>query len=253
MDVRFDCTQCGKCCHDLRLPLSVEEALLWAGRGHQVDLLCDALPMLSATPPAGLAERYRFDRSFPAISGTLDIMVNVILVASHRGPCPHLKPDMLCGNYEARPRVCRIYPAEIVPHIALSPDAKACPSEAWNDDQPIFLQNGTVVSDETRRLIEAHREATLVDVPIKAAAASLLGDTKAALGNEGYSVYSPPPQTLVDILGRARMIGNGEVPNREWTIMTNRSDTLAMLSDAGAASQLTTSSDAYIGFFNDVA
>lgn len=251
MEIRFDCTQCGKCCHNLKLPLSVEEALLWAGRGHQVQLLCDALPMLSATPPEDVAGRYRFDRSFRAISGTLDILVNVILVASHQGPCPHLRADMLCGNYEARPRVCRIYPAEVAPHVTLMPEAKACPPEAWSEDQPVFLRNGSVVADETRLLIAEHRAVTLSDVATKAAAASLLGATAAALGNEGYAVHSPAPDVLVEMLSRAREATQADRPTAEWTITTNRAETLAMLSDAGASSQFMPVGSDYIGFFAD--
>ncbi|WP_338000302.1 hypothetical protein [Burkholderia gladioli] len=44
MTVHFSCTMCGRCCHDLRLPLSIDEALAWLARGGEVQLFCDAIP-----------------------------------------------------------------------------------------------------------------------------------------------------------------------------------------------------------------
>jgi Fe-S-cluster containining protein len=128
--MRFECMQCGRCCHDLKLPLSVCEALAWASDGHQVDLLCDAMP---ATPvdPEDVAGRFRDERSFDGTSGDLPVRVHVVLAASHAGPCPYLRSDMRCGNYENRPRVCQIYPAEVAPRVALNAAFKACPPEAW--------------------------------------------------------------------------------------------------------------------------
>ena len=252
MDIRFDCTQCGKCCHDLRLPLSVDEAIVWAGRGHAVQLLCDAQPILSETPPDEMVARYRYERSFPARSGDLAVRVNVILVATHAGPCPHLRPDMLCGNYEERPRVCRIYPAEIVPEVALDPNNKGCPPEAWADEQPVYLRGGAVVQDETRRLIEEHRAVTHDDVPVKAAACALLGISRAALQNEGYAVHAPSPATLVAALQAARLAQTDADPAPAWSIATNRQPTMQMLRDADAEPSLCNAGADYLGFFPDL-
>jgi hypothetical protein len=44
LDIHFDCTQCGRCCHNLKLPLSVDEAKRWAKNGHEVQLLIEATP-----------------------------------------------------------------------------------------------------------------------------------------------------------------------------------------------------------------
>ena len=111
MDLHFDCTQCGRCCHDLRLTLSVDEARAWAGRGHQVDLLAEGWPWPDDgdDPEDGMAQ-WRKATSFPVLVGDVPFRINLRLVARHDGPCPHLLPDMRCGNYEARPRICRIYP-----------------------------------------------------------------------------------------------------------------------------------------------
>ena len=251
MEIKFDCTQCGKCCHDLRLPLSVDEAIVWAGRGHPVQLLCDAQPILSEAVPEEVVARYRHERSFAARSGTLGVRVNVILVATHSGPCPHLRPDMLCGIYEQRPRICRIYPAEIVPQAALAPENKACPPEAWGDQQPPFMRDGVVLADETRRLIEEHRAVTRSDVPIKAIACALLGISRAALQNEGYAVHSPLPAALVAALHAARSAQAGTSPTSTWSIATNRQSTMQMLLDADAEASLCNAGADYLGFFPD--
>lgn len=157
---------------------------------------------------------------------------------------------MLCGNYAERPRVCRIYPAEIAPHVRLAPETKACPPEAWADEQPILIRGGIPVSRETRELIDAHREATLKDVAVKAAACAMLGITTAALGNEGYAVHAVLPEDLVSVLDAARP----SMPHdtlQNWTIVTNRHSTLAMLSDAGANGLIRSAGADYIGFFPD--
>lgn len=251
MDVRFDCTQCGKCCHDLKLPLSVDEAIAWAGQGHTVRLLIDARPD-DGFPPTDVAEAlYRYERSFPGVSASVAIRVNVMLVAFHDGPCPHLTPEMLCGNYEARPRVCRIYPAEAVPGIPLMPERKLCPPEAWAPDQPLFEHAGHVVSDETRRLIDAQRAVMLDDIPTKAWASALMGIDTAAFGNEGLAIHSPEPGQLAAALIAARGRQDEALPPRDWTLLTNRGGTLKLLEDAGARAQITHAGDGFISFFED--
>lgn len=251
MDIRFDCTRCGKCCHDLRLPLSVDEAISWAGRGHQVQFLCDSLLALATGPFENSLHRYRAERSFTARSGALPVRINVILVAAFSGACPHLRADMRCGDYERRPRVCRIYPAEIVPDIAIEPRGKACPPEAWGDEQPLLMRGGALVSDETRRLIEEHRAVMLTDIPAKAMACDLLGVRRAALAGEGYTVHSPSPEATVATLLAAKaatLAANAEQP---WSIVTNRQQTLRMLREAEADGGSCRRGDDYLGFFAD--
>ena len=36
MDTYFNCTQCGKCCRDTKIPLTVTEAISWLNRGDKV-------------------------------------------------------------------------------------------------------------------------------------------------------------------------------------------------------------------------
>src|SRR5271166_6878894 len=46
VDIHFECTRCGKCCRDSRLPLTVAEALTWLEDRHDVQVLCEATPWL---------------------------------------------------------------------------------------------------------------------------------------------------------------------------------------------------------------
>ncbi len=252
MDIHFNCTQCGRCCHNLKLPLSVEEAIRWARGGHKVQILADASPAFEE-PAADAPERYLYDRSFPAMSGTVPIRVSVIFVAAFEGACPHLRPDMLCGNYEERPRVCRIYPAEVSPRAQLIPAQKACPPEAWSEDQPLLSCDGGVVDEELASLIEAHRSATLADVETRSSACMDLGIASTAFTNEGYAVHSPDPARLVDILTAERSEHIPHDGSRHWDIVTNRRVTLTLLGDVEARSLLVGKGDGYIGFFDDAA
>jgi len=44
MDIQFDCTLCGQCCHNLKLTLTVAEAMRWLEDGNQVQVLTEAIP-----------------------------------------------------------------------------------------------------------------------------------------------------------------------------------------------------------------
>ena len=251
MDIRFDCTRCGKCCHDLKLPLSVDEAISWASRGHQVQFLCDSLLALANGPFENSLHRYRAERSFAARCGALPVRINVILVASFSGACPNLRADMRCGDYAGRHRVCRIYPAEIVPQIRVEPRGKACPPEAWSDDQPFLMRGGALVSDETRRLIAEHREIMLTDLPAKAMACRLLGVRRAALAGEGYAVHSPSPEATVATLLAAKAATAQAEADQRWAIATNRQQTMSMLREAEADGEACQGGEDYLGFFAD--
>ena len=36
-DINFECTACGKCCHYLRLALTIAEAIVWLERGGHME------------------------------------------------------------------------------------------------------------------------------------------------------------------------------------------------------------------------
>ncbi|MCJ2187850.1 YkgJ family cysteine cluster protein [Novosphingobium beihaiensis] len=251
MTVHFDCTQCGKCCHNLRLTLSVDEAIVWAGRGHTVQLLAEALPWVSEPDPADPQALHQRDRSFPAISGSVPFRIAVTLVAYHNGPCPHLLPDMRCGNYAGRPRICRIYPLESRPFTAMSPENRLCPPEAWASELPVLERDGAIADPEAARIVADHRQAVLAGVPVLAKACEALGLSSAAFANEGLAVHMPEPLVLSETLRGARDGGEEPAEARPWTLVTNRRPTLTMLTDAGCDAALIRQGPGYLGSFPD--
>src|SRR5450631_1131003 len=69
MDLHFKCTQCGKCCRDIKLPLTVSEAMDWLRCGHPVQVICEALPWLEEPPADDLKAAHRRRRSFATMAG----------------------------------------------------------------------------------------------------------------------------------------------------------------------------------------
>jgi Fe-S-cluster containining protein len=156
MEINFSCTQCGKCCRDTKVPLTVSEAIEWLNRGDEVQLLCEASPWPEALDREPRAAHFK-RRSFPVMSGSMPTRVVVMLVANIVGACPNLLPNMRCGIYEDRPLVCRIYPAEINPFVALKAENKACPPEAWANVQPVLQREEVLMDEGIRHDIEMSR------------------------------------------------------------------------------------------------
>ncbi|WP_414448262.1 YkgJ family cysteine cluster protein [Burkholderia sp. 22PA0099] len=274
MSIHFSCTRCGQCCHDLRLPLAVDEAAAWLARGGAVQVFCDAIPWPAEPPGDPVLVRHRRQRSFAAHCGALPVRVSVTLVAAFAGACPHLRADLTCGAYEQRPRVCRIYPAEVNPAVSLDPAAKACPPEAWAASQPVFQRAGTLVDAQTADLIAQSRHADAQDRMTKAYLCAELGYDRAALANEGFVIYSPDRARLRAALDTAREAasnarvagedggdgGNGIETSRDprsphaWRYVSNRSATLDTLREIDADAERVGTQQAgdafsYLGFF----
>lgn len=197
--LRFSCTSCGRCCHGLRLLLSLTEAIAWLEHGGRVELLCDAAPAMAF--PEGSSEAWRAARAVPGTSHALPVTVAVLLTAVFDGPCPNLQPDMLCGAYERRPNACRIYPAEIRPDRSIVPTEKLCPPDAWGGAQPVFSDPASGITDEvTAVAIVGARTAGIEDVAGKAQLLALLGIDQVALANEGYAIWKPESARLLEAL-----------------------------------------------------
>ncbi|MFB9125368.1 YkgJ family cysteine cluster protein [Paraburkholderia dipogonis] len=253
MDIDFECTMCGKCCHDLRLPLTVTEAVAWLQRGNDVQILCEALPWPTEPPAENLVAAHKRRRSFAAMSGSLSTRVLVTLAAGYAGPCPNLQPDMRCGIYEQRPLVCRIYPAEINPFIELEPAHKACPPDAWTPGLPSLLRAGKLVDEGMLALIQQSRDADVNDLPIKQQVCALLGIDQAAVSNEGFVAHSPDRFDLLAALHRASdERGMPELP-QTWRFISNRRPTVDALVSVGAVASLVNADSsvgfAYLGYF----
>jgi Fe-S-cluster containining protein len=259
MDIHFECTMCGKCCHNLKLPMSMEEAIIWAERGGSVQILCEAVPWPEEPAPDNLQAQSKRRRSFLATSGKLPTRIVVILAASFEGACPHLQADSSCGIYEERPRVCRIYPAEINPFVQLQPEGKACPPEAWAPTQPLLMRGHRLVNAEIATLIEESRAADANDAEAKGRLCASLEISTAAMANEGFTVYSPPRGRLLPELRRAlQPASHNETLDDSlpaWKFVSNRREIVTMLASAGALGTFMspgrTAEFEYLGFFPD--
>jgi Fe-S-cluster containining protein len=263
MNIDFACTMCGNCCHDLRVPLTVDEALAWLERAQEVQILCEAVPWPEEPAADNLQAAHKRRRSFAAMSGTLPARVVVMLTTAFVGPCPNLQDDMRCRIYAERPLVCRIYPAEISPFVELTPAGKGCPPEAWTPGLAPLMRAGKLVDATTAARIQQSRDADLQDVPVKQMLCALLGLDTAALSNEGFVVYSPRREDLQAALQRASAAMSvtavpvastvSAAPAPDWRFVSNRRATVDTLVSVGAlGSCVDTDSPMpfeYLGFF----
>lgn len=249
MDIHFSCTQCGKCCHGLRLTLGVAEALRWAENGHEVQVLTEAFPGEDGAD-TGLSA-FDIGRSFPARSGGVPFRIAASLVAYHAGGCPHLLPDMRCGNYEHRPRICRIYPLHRRPATPLVPEHRLCPPEAWSPDHPVIMANGEVADPADAAILADHRREAVAEAAIPRALCATLGIATAAFANEGLAVHRFDPSVLAAALRAVIATDHRTEDATAWTIVTNRSRTLALLGDAGCRAMQVARGASYLGSFAD--
>ena len=253
MNINFECTTCGKCCHDLRLPLSVDEALTWLDRGGDVQIICEAVPWPEEPPSEDLQAAAKHRRSFSAISGSLPTRIVVILAGVFTGACPNLKPDMHCGIYEERPLVCRIYPAEISPFIDLIPTRKACPPEAWTTVKAPLMREGKLVDSAIASVAQRFRVLDEADVQTKQRLCSYLQIDAAAWSNEGYVLYSPEREFLRMMLQQAKRVSEPPPSSLTWRYISNRRSTVEMFLSVGAdsvlAEEIASKTFEYLGLF----
>jgi Fe-S-cluster containining protein len=232
MDIRFKCTQCGQCCRDTKIPLTVAEAIDWLNRGHDVQLLCEASPWPAALDREPRALHFK-RRSFAVTSGSMPTRVVVMLVANVVGACPNLLPDKRCRIYEDRPLVCRIYPAEINPFVALKRENKACPPEAWTQDQPLLQRGGLLMDEAIEQDIESSRAADALDADLKRRLCLALNVVNTALVHEAVLVYSPKAETLLSALAFAIATDSAHKPAAQWRFVSDQPETLVTLTKNG--------------------
>lgn len=91
---------------------------------------------------------------------------------------PSLGDDDRYGIYEERPLVCRIYPMEINPCIALNPENKACPAEVWEQGEVMFIDR--IVDPELADQVERSRQADSDDAQAKITVCGIIGLSVAA-------------------------------------------------------------------------
>jgi Fe-S-cluster containining protein len=243
MDIHFACTQCGKCCSDFKLPLTVSEAVDWLRAGREVQLVCEGIPWTLDPSAEDAASQHRRRRSFETKSGSMRIRVVVILAANLAGRCPNLQADLRCGIYRQRPLVCRIYPAEINPFVQLDPSRKACPPEAWAPTQPWMQRDGQLLSAEVRDDIKRSREADEQAVSVKQRLCAVLNLNTVALSCEGFVVYSPDPQGLLTGLELALGETACTIDETNWNFVSNSSESVDSLIGRGAVAALVGASE----------
>jgi Fe-S-cluster containining protein len=234
MEIHFNCTQCGKCCRDTKVPLTVAEAIKWLNRGNEVQLLCEASPWPQAFDSEPRTAHFK-RRSFAVMCGSMPTRVVVMLVANIVGACPNLLSDMRCGIYDDRPLVCRIYPAEINPFVALKRENKACPPEAWTQDQPLLQRGEVLMDDAMSRDIEMSRASDALDVHVKRALCLALNLAHTALVHEAVLVYSPPVQTLLSALALATAAECSQESTAPWRFVSDQQQILETLAKSGGS------------------
>lgn len=209
--IRFSCTGCGKCCTGHHVPLTLAESRQWAAAGGQVVVLLEAFVTDGPGMPVEQREHV-LGRSHPVNCGTGQLRVSVTFAAFNPGRCRNLDAQDLCTIYETRPLVCRIYPAEINPHLPLRPENKDCPPEAW--DQGPELIHGQVLADpQLVALIAASRQADRDDIAAKVAICQALGMTTSALKGNGFTAYLPEMAAFANAL--EQVISDDRAP---WTV-----------------------------------
>lgn len=205
--LRFACTGCGKCCTGHHVPLTLAEARQWALSAGQVIVLIEGFLADGPGMPADQREHV-LRRSHPVACGKGQLRVSVTFAAFNPGRCRHLDADDLCSIYDSRPLVCRIYPAEINPHLPLRPQNKDCPPEAW-EQGPVLIHGSLPQDERLRALIEASRQADREDIAGKVAICQALGMTTSALKGNGFTAWLPDMTAFATVLEQAPQAVDG--------------------------------------------
>lgn len=231
MNTTFSCVGCGKCCTDHHVPLTLAEARMWAADGGQVIVLVEAFLGNGLGLPAQQREHAE-RRSVAVHSGESAVHVAITFAAYNVGPCRNLDDDKLCRIYERRPLVCRIYPAEINPHIPLNPAAKDCPPESW-EQGPVLIVGGELVDQELIELIQRSRQADRDDIRTKDAICAALGIRTTALKGDGFTAYLPNMDAFAKVIDQVNAQPLDEVAS-EWLFHLSGDDVAGQVRAAGA-------------------
>lgn len=231
MNTTFSCVGCGKCCTDHHVPLTLAEARMWAADGGQVIVLVEAFLGNGLGLPAQQREHAE-RRSLAVRSGNTDAHVAITFAAYNVGRCRNLDEDNLCRIYERRPLVCRIYPAEINPHIPLDPIAKDCPPESWQQG-PLLIAGGELIDQELVELIQRSRQADRDDIRTKDAICAALGIRTTALKGDGFTAYLPEMSAFAAVIDQVTAQPLSEASS-EWVFHLSGDDVAGQLLAAGA-------------------
>nr|WP_218170359.1 YkgJ family cysteine cluster protein [Pseudomonas gingeri] len=244
INTRFSCVGCGKCCNDHYVPLTLDESRQWAVDGGTVIVLLEAF-LENGHGVAAEQFEHAHRRSVLVTSGTTRAWLAVTFAAYNNGPCRNLDADNRCGIYERRPLVCRIYPAEINPHIRLRTDRKDCPPESWEQGTELIV-GGKLVDRELAELIDRSRQADREDIAAKAEICAHLGITTTALKGNGFATYLPDMQAFLAAIERVAADRPDRYTRQPWAFQLADEDSSRTLLAQGAA--VTSSGAGYYRF-----
>ncbi|MBT2370791.1 YkgJ family cysteine cluster protein [Pseudomonas fluorescens] len=226
--VRYTCVTCGICCKERLIPLTIKEAEQWLVRGDDVAIILEAFS-LSVLPDKSPEFIHNSSRAATVNTGSQRVNVIAIFTANALNQCPHLQEDNLCGIYEERPLVCRIYPMEINPFIELREGNKVCPPESWESGE-ILCSDG-IANPPLQRLISQSRQADIKDAFAKVAICEALGMTVASWKSEGLAVYFPESDALLAAIRASNT--KGFTLSEQWSIRTDNQERRHQLAESG--------------------
>ncbi|WP_095124661.1 YkgJ family cysteine cluster protein [Pseudomonas sp. Irchel s3a12] len=226
--VQYTCVTCGICCKGRLIPLTVKEAEQWLTRGDDVAILLEAFSH-SAEAVQSPEYQHNASRAAKVTAGDNELNVIAIFAGNALNQCPSLQEDNLCGIYEDRPLVCRIYPMEINPFIELRVENKVCPPESWGRGE-IICTDGEA-NPPLKLLINLSKKADVEDAAVKVAICELLGATVASWKGDGLAVYFPKRETLLGAIlaSDARPARS----NSRWAVRTDNLELRYQLQSAG--------------------
>ena len=241
MDNAFNCTQCGECCHNLNIPLSIGEAIDWLSAGHKLKILTEAIPWINDVAVTQEVLIRKKSMTFNGISGNLSIRVLMTLVGYFDGRCPNLDTNKNCTIYESRPLTCRIYPFEMNPMIPLNPANKLCPSEAWPESETLnkakTIHPIIVMDTVTEKNIKKIYANSVADVASKKELCLHFGISTCSLSNNGYLFHFVDQQKLLSALEKLALNQtiniSTDAPNTDWFIVTESENALSDLISVG--------------------
>ncbi|MEN1832349.1 YkgJ family cysteine cluster protein [Pseudomonas lijiangensis] len=199
--IRYNCVGCGICCKGRLVPLTLIEAEQWLARGHDVAVILEAFNELT-WPADSRQYAHSAGRSVAVNDDEGGIRVIAVFAGNALEQCPNLRTDNLCGIYEERPLVCRIYPMEINPFIEVNKDNKICPPESWESGD-ILCTDG-VANPELQALVNSSRQADIVDAATKIAVCAQLGIKVASWKENAFAVYFPERLQLIDAIRNSK-------------------------------------------------
>jgi len=229
--IRFACNGCGICCKGRLIPLTLNETRQWLQRGHEVAIILEAFDESTwALEPRHYA--HSAQRAVEVTSGDARIRVVAVLAGNALQQCQNLGEDDLCGIYEERPLVCRIYPMEINPFIVLRPENKICPPEVWEEGEILFTDRivDPVLADQVERSRQADRD----DAQAKIAVCETMGLNVAAWKGNALTVYLPDRAQLVEAI-RSYDTGIAALVHPDWKVRVDAPALRQQLHQVGVA------------------